>query len=60
MAGQIRLRIRYQALATSWFDWLFVSPTEMRRVVAGTGWEITRLLGPDDEHGLFVAVVEKV
>jgi len=60
MPGQVRLRVRYRETASPWFDWLFVSPTEMRRVVAGTGWEITRLLGPDDEHGLFVAVVEKV
>jgi SAM-dependent methyltransferase len=59
MPGQARLRVRYREIASPWFDWLFVSPHEMRRIVGGTGWKITRVLGPDDEHGLFVAVLEK-
>lgn len=43
LPGQSRLRVRYRDAATSWFDWLFVSPTEMRRLLRGTGWEIGRV-----------------
>ena len=59
MPRQARLRVHYQEIVSPWFDWLFVSPTEMRRVVRGTGWQISRVIGPDEEHGLFVAVLER-
>jgi SAM-dependent methyltransferase len=59
MPGQVRLRVRYRETASPWFNWLFVSPTEMRRLVRGTGWEIDRVIGPDEDHGLFVAILEK-
>lgn len=44
MSGQIRLRVRYQDLATPWFDYLLVSPEEMREIVADTGWRILKFL----------------
>jgi hypothetical protein len=40
---QSRLRVRYRDAATPWFDWLFVSLAEMRRLLRGTGWEISRV-----------------
>ena len=58
MPGQARLRIRYRDLATPWFDWLFVSRTEMRGLLRGTGWEVRRFVGPASSS-LYVAVVEK-
>jgi hypothetical protein len=57
LPGQLRLRIRYGHARTPWFDYLIVSPGEMREIVAGTGWRIARLIqasGP-----LYVAVLEK-
>lgn len=59
MAGQARLRVRYRDLATPWFSWLFVTPAEMRSLVAGTGWWVTRLFdaGPAEPY---VAVLEKL
>jgi SAM-dependent methyltransferase len=57
MAGQLRLRIRYRAFATPWFDYLIVSPEEMDELVAGTGWHVARVL--DREGGLYAAVIEK-
>ena len=42
---------------TPWFDYLLVSPREMRAIVAGTGWRVARLVrsrGP-----LYVGVLEK-
>jgi SAM-dependent methyltransferase len=58
MPGQCRLRIRYHGFATPWFSWLFVSRHEMRLLVRGTGWHLSRILGttPLDP---FVGVLEK-
>jgi SAM-dependent methyltransferase len=60
MPGQLRMRIRYRDYATSWFDYLIVSPKEMEDLLVGTGWRIHRLIsesGEDDDH--YVAVIEK-
>lgn len=56
MAGQLKIRVRYLSYATPWFDYLFVSQPEMRKIVAGTGWRVTRFL---DDLPRYVAVVEK-
>ena len=58
MSGQIRLRVRYKRYCTPWFDYLMVSPQEMKAIMAGTGWRVRRFLksgGPT-----YVAVIEKV
>jgi len=57
MSGQICLRVRYRHFATPWFDYLIVSPDEMKQMLAGTGWRVRRCLksaGP-----VYVAVIEK-
>jgi SAM-dependent methyltransferase len=57
-AGQVRMRVRYGRACTAWFDYLFVSPPELRAIVAGTGWRVAKLLhsgGP-----MYVAVLDKV
>jgi SAM-dependent methyltransferase len=56
LPGQIRIRIRYRDAATPWFDYLMVSPTELERLVDGTGWTVTRVLGSDDTY---IAVLDK-
>jgi SAM-dependent methyltransferase len=56
--GQLRLRICHGHARTPWFDYLIVSPREMRGIVAGTGWRVTRLLGATGP--LYVGVLEKV
>jgi len=58
MAGQIRIRIRFQRCATPWFDYLFVSPEEMKDILQGTGWKARRFIG--DGSARYVAVIEKV
>jgi len=58
MSGQIRIRVRYQTYATPWFDYLLVSPDEMRELVDGTGWRVAKLFksrGP-----VYSAVIERV
>jgi SAM-dependent methyltransferase len=58
MPGQIRLRIRFQACATPWFDYLFVSPLEMKGILNGTGWKVRRFV--DGNRPSYVAVIDRV
>jgi len=57
MGGELRIRVRYQKYMSRWFDYLFVSPTEMREIVDGTGWRVETLLGQEDPF--YTAVLEK-
>lgn len=56
MPGQLRVRIRYRELATSWFDFLQVSPAELRALLEGTDWELSRTLG---EGPSYVAIIDR-
>ncbi len=58
MPGQVRLRMRYKDWATPFFDWLFVSPSEMRGLLRGTGWHVRRFVG-SAKSGPYVAILEK-
>jgi SAM-dependent methyltransferase len=58
MPGQIRIRIRFQACATPWFDYLFVSRVEMKGVLEGTGWKARRFLKGDPPS--YVAIIDRV
>src|SRR5690606_6486038 len=44
LPGQLRIRIRYKGYRTPWYDYLFVSPDEMREIVEGTGWRVSEVL----------------
>jgi SAM-dependent methyltransferase len=58
MAGQIRLRARYQNYATPWLDYLFVSREEMKSIVNGTGWTVQETFssaGPT-----YIAIIQKL
>jgi SAM-dependent methyltransferase len=57
MAGQIRIRVRYQKYVTSWFDYLFVSREEMRKTLGGTGWAVKRFIPPRGPS--YIAVIVK-
>ncbi len=57
MAGQLRLRVRCGLACTPWFDYLIVSPSEMRSIVRGTGWNIAQLLESRDPG--YLAVLKK-
>jgi SAM-dependent methyltransferase len=56
MGGQIRIRVRYQDVATPWFDYLFLSEPELLETLDGTGWRLLRLL---EGERTYVAVIEK-
>src|SRR5439155_4124287 len=54
--GLIRIRVRYRMAKTPWFDYLMVSPDELRELLSGTGWRLTRTIDSDDTY---VAIIEK-
>jgi SAM-dependent methyltransferase len=56
MGGQIRIRVRFQDVATPWFDYMFLSEPELREILDGTGWQLIRKL---DGERTYVAVIEK-
>ncbi len=58
LPGTVRLRVRYQSSAGPWFRWMFVSRSEMRTLLRGTGWHQAQVLGglPSEPY---VAVLEK-
>jgi SAM-dependent methyltransferase len=58
MSGQIRLRIRFGAFKGPWFDYLLVSPTEIKAILAGTGWRMREILQGSDGRA-YVAVLVK-
>jgi SAM-dependent methyltransferase len=58
MPGQFRYRLRYRKRATPWFDWLFVSPREMERLLRGTGWHLQRVIRHEGSD-MYAAVLDK-
>jgi hypothetical protein len=44
MGGQIRMRVRYKKYRTPWFEYLFVSPSELKDLVARSGWQVEELI----------------
>ncbi len=55
--GQCRLRVWYDRSPTAWFNWFFVSRSEMKRLLSGTGWTLVHVAtGEPDEP--FVSIYE--
>jgi SAM-dependent methyltransferase len=44
LPGQLRIRVRYKRYRTNWYDYLFVSESEMREIVDGTGWILSEAI----------------
>jgi hypothetical protein len=57
LPGQLRLRVRYKRYRTPWFDYLFVSNTELTRILAGTDWRVTELI--DSGGPAYTVLLEK-
>ena len=57
MAGQSRIRVRYKDLVTPWFDYLFVSPVELRQLLRGSPWKLTRIV--DSPGPTYIAILSK-
>ncbi len=57
MSGQLKLRIRYKQYATPWFDYLFVSKSELEEILIGTSWTLERYI--DSDKPTYVAILKK-
>jgi SAM-dependent methyltransferase len=57
MGGQVRIRIRTGRRMTPWFDYLFVSKSELEELVRDTGWRVARYF--DSPGAGYIAVLEK-
>lgn len=57
MAGQVRIRTRFEKCASKWFDYLFVSKDEMKEILKGTGWKIRQFIDSKDPQ--YVAIIGK-
>ncbi len=57
LPGQIRIRIRHRHYKTPWFDYLYVSQSELESLIADTGWSLERAIG--SSGGLYVAVLRR-
>jgi SAM-dependent methyltransferase len=58
MGGQLRIRIRHQTMIGPWFDYLLVSQEELKKILHGTGWQVTKII-PDEGPG-YTVVLKKV
>jgi SAM-dependent methyltransferase len=57
MPGQIKMRVRYRKAVGEWFNYLLVSPEEMREILAGTEWRIDEFI--DSEEANYFALISK-
>jgi SAM-dependent methyltransferase len=57
MPGQIRIRVRYGQYIGDWFDYLFVSKSEMEDILKVTGWKIKKYINSKTAN--YVAIIEK-
>ena len=50
--GHVRLRLRYRELETPWWDLINVPPSEIERLIEGTGWTLEERLGDDEGYAV--------
>jgi hypothetical protein len=58
LPGQATFRYHYGYNVGPWFPWLFVSRSEMRLILRGTGWRQAQVLGERSSEP-YVAILEK-
>ncbi|MGI5128058.1 class I SAM-dependent methyltransferase [Pseudonocardia sp. CA-107938] len=56
LPGQMRMRIRFDRLATPFFDYLYCSPAELDALVGESPWRLSDVV-PDEETGTYGAVL---
>lgn len=58
MPGQLRIRVRYRNYVGKWFDYLLVSPDEMKEIVTGTGWSVSRFI-KSNKRPLYIGILRR-
>lgn len=59
MPGQVRIRARYRTYVGRWFDYLLVSPQEMKEIAESAGWTVKRIF-ESKGSSLYVGILTKV
>ncbi|MDQ3802107.1 MAG: methyltransferase domain-containing protein, partial [Acidobacteriota bacterium] len=59
MPGQIRMRVRYGKAVGEWFDYLFVSPEEMKDIFADTNWQVEKFIEEPESANYFAVIAKK-
>jgi hypothetical protein len=57
MAGQLKLRVRFKDIVGKWFDYLLVSPGELKEILEGTGWKLNKIIL--SKGSTYIAVIGK-
>jgi SAM-dependent methyltransferase len=57
LPGHLTLRVRYERLASDWFDWLIPSPGELEDLARPVGWQISDLRRGPGAH--YAVVLER-
>ena len=57
LAGQLKLRVRYKNIIGKWFDYLLVSPQELKEILKGTGWKLKKII--PSQTSTYIAVIVK-
>ena len=57
MGGQIRMRVRFRSAIGEWFDYLFVSPDEMKEILNNTDWQVEKFINSQEVH--YFAIIRK-
>ena len=55
--GALKIRVRYRGYVTPWFEYLIVSKNEMKKILGGTGWKVTRFL--NSRSPAYIAIIAK-
>lgn len=50
LPGQLTLRIKFDDVVGDWFDYLFVSPTELTDLVERAGWRVEEMTEPNPSY----------
>jgi len=58
LPGQVRIRVRFRNYVGSWFDYLYVSQEEMKKILEGTGWRVQKFI--DSGGSAYMAVIERI
>lgn len=56
--GQSRARFRFGKAKGEWFDWIYVSPDDLRSIAGQTGWKVIGLWHDETEPEIYAAVLE--
>ena len=57
LPGQLTIRVRYRKFVTPWFQYLLVSKREMKEILKGTGWKLSKTISSGG--AAYIALMEK-